>query len=276
MGSAVPDETPKALIPRTEPHPVAPSGGGRGGKWTAAAPADDGLDWHRYWRSVRATSGGSCCWRSSAPARDVRHTPAAARYLAQGHDLDPNSTDQKLHWYSRRDRQQRSTAARRSAASCSPRPGWPRSGGPARWKRFSAAMSASRRSRASSTVPLGNRLQLAPARVDLRRQRRFPRPQIADQPLPRGGDRAVLELVSRHRAVCGTVGWLAVYDRRKRAQIGRAWWSVPATPVSGRGLCTLPMKASASSGCSRVPLCRNARLIASRSRRSCAHFHAQR
>src|SRR6267378_2732751 len=54
MGSAVPDETPKALIPRTEPHPVAPfRGGGGGGKGRPAAPADEGLDWHRYWRSVR-------------------------------------------------------------------------------------------------------------------------------------------------------------------------------------------------------------------------------
>jgi len=54
MGSAVPDETPKALIPRTEPHPVAPfRGGGGGGNGRPAAPADDGLDWHRYWRSVR-------------------------------------------------------------------------------------------------------------------------------------------------------------------------------------------------------------------------------
>src|SRR5712664_3745863 len=52
MGSAVPDETPKALVPRADPYAVAPFRNGNG-NGRAHGSQEDGLDWHRYWRSVR-------------------------------------------------------------------------------------------------------------------------------------------------------------------------------------------------------------------------------
>lgn len=54
MGSAVPGETPNALVPRADPHAVAPFRNGNGnGNGRAHGSHEDGLDWRRYWRSVR-------------------------------------------------------------------------------------------------------------------------------------------------------------------------------------------------------------------------------